>query len=104
PNTTLGLYLLMPLVAINQGSANPNISAMVSNMAPATLQGQTLGMQQSVQSLAQLISPFIGGAVLSFSAASPIWLAAASIFVAWLAFVTQFGLKKTFGPLKAPRA
>ncbi|MDP5172570.1 MAG: MFS transporter, partial [Bacteroidia bacterium] len=47
PNTTLGLYLLMPLVAINQGIANPNISAMVSNRAPATLQGQTLGMQQS---------------------------------------------------------
>lgn len=96
PDQTLGLYLLMPLVAINQGIANPNISATVSNMAPAHLQGQTLGMQQSVQSLAQIIPPLIGGFALSISASSPIWLASGSIFIAWLAFVVQFGLKKTF--------
>lgn len=102
PNTVLGLYLIMPLVAINQGIANPNISAIVSNMAPAHLQGQTLGMQQSVQSLAQIIPPLIGGFALSISASSPIWLASISIFLAWLAFVVQFGLKKVYGNKKEP--
>lgn len=105
PDTVLGLYLIMPLVAINQGIANPNISAIVSNMAPAHLQGQTLGMQQSVQSLAQVIPPLIGGFALSLSASSPIWLASISIFLAWLAFVVQFGLKRVYADKKAaPRA
>lgn len=96
PDTVLGLYLIMPLVAINQGIANPNISAIVSNMAPSHLQGQTLGMQQAVQSLAQVIPPLIGGVALSLSASSPIWLASISIFLAWLAFVVQFGLKRVY--------
>ncbi len=103
PEETLGLYLLMPLVAINQGIANPNISAIISNMAPSHLQGQTLGMQQSVQSLAQIVPPLIGGVALSFSASSPIWLAALSIFMAWLAFVWHFGWRKTYGEGKKVR-
>lgn len=100
PDTVLGLYLIMPLVAINQGIANPNISAIVSNMAPAHLQGQTLGMQQSVQSLAQIIPPMVGGLALSISASSPIWLASISVFLAWIAFVVQFGLKKVYSAKK----
>lgn len=104
PDQTLGLYLLLPLVAINQGVANPNISATVSNMAPAHLQGQTLGMQQSVQSLAQVIPPLIGGAALSISASSPIWLASISILLAWLAFIFQFGWKQTFMMKAAPES
>ncbi len=96
PDKTLGLYLLMPLVAINQGLANPNISAMVSNMAPAHLQGETLGMQQSVQALAQIVPPLIGGVALNFSVSSPLWLGAAATLMAWLAFVLQFGIRKVW--------
>lgn len=95
PDESWELYLFMPLVAISQGVSNPNISAIVSNLAPAHLQGQTLGMQQSVASFAQIWPPMIGGVISSWSISSPMWLAAATIGLAWLAFMINFGLTKS---------
>jgi DHA1 family tetracycline resistance protein-like MFS transporter len=94
PETVLMLYLVIPGVAISQGLANPNLSAMVSNAVPSDLQGETLGIQQSVQSLAQLVPPIVGGYVLSIQVAFPIWLAAGATLLAWLAFILQFGFLK----------
>lgn len=93
PETTLGLYLIMPGIAIAQGMSNPNLYAIVSNSVPEHLQGETLGMQQSVTSLAQLAPPIIGGYVLSLQYTFPIWLAAGVTFLAWIAFILQFGFK-----------
>ncbi|MCI4670095.1 MAG: MFS transporter [Bacteroidia bacterium] len=80
------LYLVFPLIAVFQALVQPNISAMVSNMAPPQLQGETLGMQQSVQAMAQVIPPLAGGLIVSWSLSSPMWLAAATIFIAWTTF------------------
>ncbi len=93
PETTLGLYLIMPGVALAQGLANPNLYAIVSNSVPKHLQGETLGMQQSVTSIAQFVPPIIGGYVLSIQFTFPIWLAAATTLLASLAFIIQFGWK-----------
>ncbi len=98
PDKAWGLYVLMPLVAINQGLINPNLTATVSNLAPPEIQGQTLGMQQSVQSLAQMLPPFLGGAVLSYSLSSPLWLASASMLMAWVLFMAR-----SRGPVNAPK-
>lgn len=80
------LYLLFPLVAVFQALVQPNISAMVSNMAPPQLQGETLGMQQSVRAMAQVVPPLAGGLIVSWSLSSPMWLAAMTIFIAWVTF------------------
>lgn len=95
PDQTLGIYLFMPFIVISQGIANPNLSSMVSNLAPKHLQGETLGMQQSVQALAQIVPPLAGGIIVSYSITSPMWLAALSVFIAWLAFMWQFGRKNS---------
>ena len=84
------LYVLVPLIAICQGISTPNISALISNMASRSEQGETLGMQQSVQALSQIIPPLLGGIAVSFSISSPFWGSALVIFLAWIAFVRQF--------------
>lgn len=94
PTKVWELYLFLPLMAIWQGIANPNISALISNLAPPQQQGQVLGMQQSVSSFAQIWPPLIGGVVTTWSISSPMWLAAIMVGFAWLAFVIQFGLTK----------
>ncbi|MEM9986390.1 MAG: MFS transporter, partial [Bacteroidota bacterium] len=94
PDTTLGIYLMMPFIVVSNGIANPNLSTMVSNLAPRHLQGETLGMQQSVQALAQIVPPLAGGIIVSYSITSPMWLASLSVFLAWGAFIWQFGIRK----------
>lgn len=95
PDTKLGIYLFMPSVAIFQGLTMPNLSALVSNTVPAHLQGETLGMQQSMQSLANTIPPIIGGFAVALALNFPILLAAGCTFLAWGVFMIGFiGLRK----------
>ena len=84
------LFLFMPLISVSQGLSFPNISTMVSNAAPNHLQGETLGMQQSIQSLAQIVPPLIGGFAVAFSIEFPLYLAAGCTFLAWLIFIGKF--------------
>lgn len=95
PDSSLGIYLVMPGVALFQGLATPNLSTIVSNEVPAHLQGETLGIQQSMQSLAQMMPPIIGGFAVTFALAFPIWLAAACTFLALLMFLAQGFWAKT---------
>ncbi|MEL6673200.1 MAG: MFS transporter [Bacteroidota bacterium] len=93
PDTSLGLYLVMPGVAVAQGLTSPNLYAIVSNSVPEDQQGETLGMQQSMQSLGQLVPPLIGGYAVAQVLTMPIWLAAGTVFLGWVIFVWQFGKK-----------
>ncbi|GAB4418222.1 MAG: tetracycline resistance MFS efflux pump [Bacteroidia bacterium] len=97
PDSPGGLYLVVPLIAISQGLSNPNLSALISNTAPPHLQGETLGMQQSVQSLAQMLPPLIGGYAVTMALALPMWLAAGSTLVCWIIFMTYFLLSRSRG-------
>jgi MFS transporter, DHA1 family, tetracycline resistance protein len=98
PDSTLGIYLMMPFIVVSNGIANPNLASTVSNLAPAHLQGETLGMQQSVQSLAQIVPPIAGGVIVSYSITSPMWLASMAVLLAWLLFVWQFGWRGVINP------
>ena len=93
PDSTLGIYLFMPGVAIFQGLTMPNLSAIVSNTVPSHLQGETLGMQQSMQSLANTVPPVIGGFAVAFALNFPILLAAGCTFIAWVVFILGIMLK-----------
>jgi DHA1 family tetracycline resistance protein-like MFS transporter len=67
PDTILGLYLMMPLIALFQGLTEPNSTTIVSNMTDRESQGEIMGIKQSIQSLAQALPPLFAGllAVLS---------------------------------------
>lgn len=87
PDTVPGLYMLIPAVALFQGLTVPNLSAIVSNSAPPHMQGETLGIQQSMQSLANMIPPIVGGFAVSVFLTLPIWLAASCTLIAWVVFM-----------------
>lgn len=93
PDKSWYLYITMALVAITQGMTSPNVTAMVSNLADSSVQGEVLGINQSVQALAQAIPPIIGGLTVSFNLNTPIILASIVVFIAWLSFLIVFGKK-----------
>ena len=84
------LFVTQPLVALFQGVSQPNLTSIVSVLTPKDTQGEILGIQQSVQSLAFAIPPIIAGVVVSIDVRLPIFLAGLSIFIAWLVFVFGF--------------
>lgn len=80
------IYLIMPLVAVSFGFNLPLFSTLLSNSASAAEQGEILGIQQSMMSLAQSIPPLIGGIAIALNVAFPTLLASATIFIAWILF------------------
>lgn len=87
PEKSLYLFFLAPFVAIFQGLYRPNLQAIISNLATPEEQGEILGINQSVQSLAMTIPPIIGGFIVSFNVDLPIIFAALFTFFAFLIFL-----------------
>lgn len=93
PDKSWYLYITMALVAITQGITSPNVTAMVSNLADSSVQGEVLGINQSVQALAQAIPPIIGGLTVSLNLNTPVILASIVVLLAWLIFISVFKVK-----------
>ncbi len=94
PNSSVWLYAIIPFIAIFQGLTQPNSTAIVSSLSDDTSQGEILGMNQSIVSLAQAIPPIIAGFLTTISMNLPTLFAAGSTLLAWLLFVTVFRIKK----------
>lgn len=94
PDKSWYLYITFPLVAITQGITSPNVTAMVSNLADSSVQGEVLGINQSVQALAQAIPPIIGGITVSFNLNTPIMISSFVVFIAWISFLTVFNKRQ----------
>jgi MFS transporter, DHA1 family, tetracycline resistance protein len=90
PSAAWMLLLTQPLVAIFQGLSQPNLTSIVSILSPKESQGEILGIQQSVQSLAFAIPPIIAGVVATIDVRFPILLAGLSVFFAWVVFAFLF--------------
>jgi len=93
PSNPVFLYLFHPLIAISQGLTQPNFTSLVSSLASSDEQGEILGIQQSVQSLAFAIPPLIAGFAVSIDYRLPILMGAAFLFLAWLNFMIKFDRK-----------
>lgn len=93
PDKSWYLYITFALVAITQGITSPNVTAMVSNLADNSVQGEVLGINQSVQALAQAIPPIIGGLTVAFDLNTPVILASLVVFIAWIVFIRVFDKK-----------
>lgn len=88
PSVSWQLFLILPFVSIFQGLTSPNITATVSNLAGSDIQGEILGINQSVNAFAQLLPPLIGGVLVGFDIRMPIFGSACFILVAWLVLRT----------------
>ncbi len=87
PQHSMYLYIVSPFIALSQGLLSPNLQTIVSNSGGVDEQGEILGINQSIQSLAQAIPPIVAGFIVSINMNLPIILAAVFTFTAWLAFM-----------------
>ncbi|MBS3074055.1 MFS transporter [Candidatus Pacearchaeota archaeon] len=90
PKKSITLYFIAPLTAIFTGLTMPSYNAIISNLGREDSQGEILGINQSMQSLAQAIPPVIAGFVVAVHAELPTLIAAAATFLAWALFVVFF--------------
>ncbi len=81
------LYAIMPFMALCNGVNLPNFSALFSNSASKQAQGEILGIEQSVVSLAWIFPPIISGIVAAAHPSLPILLGAGFVFLGWGVFL-----------------
>ena len=79
-------YVINALIAIAFGLTSPNLTALVSNEAPNDRQGEVLGINQSVNSVGQLVPPLIGGFILALGTHYPILAGGLVILAAAILF------------------
>lgn len=91
PSTAL-LYLSQPFVAIFEGLTFPNSTAVVSQTAKPTEQGEAMGVTQSLRALGQAIPSLIAGFLVSINENLAILTGAVIILLAWAFFMISFRL------------
>ena len=87
PNESRFIYFIIPFIAIFQGLVQPNTTTIVSNHSDDTSQGEILGINQSVVSMAQAIPPILAGFLTTINMNLPTWFAAITTLLGWIAFV-----------------
>ncbi len=87
PQQAYGLWLILPIMLFFQGVTFPTILAVVSNMVDESIQGETLGINQSIQALANALPPIIFGFAVGIDTRFPMVFAFACILVSWLLYV-----------------
>ena len=90
PHERIWLYLIVPFVAIFQGLTQPNGTAIISNIANKDKQGEILGINQSISTLAQAIPPITAGFVTAVNINLPIGFAAGATLLALITFEVLF--------------
>lgn len=90
PKNMLGIYIITAMIAICAGLTMPNLNALVSNLTPKDEQGEIIGINQSIQSLAMAIPPIIAGFFAAIYYKLPVIIGSAFIFLAWIIFITLF--------------
>ena len=90
PDTHGWIYWLIPILAIFQGVTYPSSLGVVSNMVDDSRQGETIGINQSVQSLATAIPPIIGGFAVALNLTLPMWVAFGCCIISWIVYISFF--------------
>jgi len=86
PNNTTQLLLITPLIPLSVGLSIANVTALVSRSAPADIQGEVLGINASVQALAQTIPAALVGFLAGINRNVPVIAASITVFMAWVIF------------------
>lgn len=96
PNHIWGIFVVHPMLAIFQGLTQPNITTAVSSLGSEENQGEVLGIQTSVQSLAFGIPPIIAGYISAIDFRLPIIVGSSFLILSWIIYITwQNHLKRS---------
>ena len=87
------LYAIAPFFAIFVGLVNANITSFISNNTDSSKRGEAIGVNSSVQALAQALPPLISGFIAFGSVSYPIWISVIIMFTGWLVFFLHFRRK-----------
>jgi len=96
PTSGIYFFILNPILAVFQGLTQPNLTATVSDLADRSDQGEILGINQSVMSLAWAIPPLLAGISLAININLPLVFASLSVVLGWAVFIFLFKPKKHF--------
>lgn len=94
PENTAQLLLIAPFIALFNGQFIANTSALVSLTAGPKRQGEVLGIEASVQALAQAVPAVIGGYVATMGVNVPVLVAAALVFAGAVVFNVFYRIPK----------
>ncbi len=86
PNSTSSLMLCIILFSVFQGFTFPNTLAYISNTADETMQGESLSINQSVQSFAYGLPAILGGFVIEYYQSFPSWFGFVITLIAFIVF------------------
>ncbi len=86
PHNTTQLLMVAPFMAIFNGLTMANASALVSLSADAKIQGEVLGIEASVQALAQAIPAIIAGYIATFGVNTPVIVGGSIILLGGIMF------------------
>ena len=88
PEHTIGLLVVGAVFALTNGISMAALPSLASNRASADSQGEILGINASVQALAQAVPPILAGFLAAkISPSAPIYAAGVVIAAAWIVFV-----------------
>lgn len=90
PQTRIGLFCVMPFLAICNGLTMANSRALLSNSADASSQGEVMGIGDSLSALAMTIPPVLSGILVTIDLRLPTLVAGVTVLVAWACFVLWF--------------
>ena len=94
PTNTTQLLLVAPFIALFNGQFIANSGALVSLTAGPKQQGEVLGIEASVQALAQAIPAIIGGYVATMGVSVPVVVGSATILVGAVIFAVFYRVPK----------
>jgi DHA1 family tetracycline resistance protein-like MFS transporter len=86
PHNTTQLLLVAPAIALFNGLTMANSSALVSLSANGKMQGEVLGIEASVQALAQAIPAILAGYVATMGVNMPVIVGGAAVCLGGLIF------------------
>jgi len=84
------LWAILPFVVASQSLMMPNLLAIVSRLADKSMQGEALGINQSVQSLGQVVPAILAGVFIAISPELPLASSACLVLIGWLVFIVEF--------------
>ena len=88
PNHTVGLLIVGALFALTNGISMASLPSIVSRRASADSQGEILGINASVQALAQAAPPILAGFLAAkISPSAPVYISGGVIGLAWIIFI-----------------
>lgn len=90
------IFAIFPAIIVLQGLIYPNTIAFISNNAPSDMQGNVLGIAQSIQALGKSFGPAIAGALSVYNTSLPFMVASILVFAGGVVFMKYLQKQEAF--------